>query len=133
MHGVPVSQIKASKCYLKFNLIDINSWFKQYNQYIQKKEKIKIKLWHWSLPLKTSEKLWFPDVFQEVYSKRPVSWNGLKIFYQICQQNVDIHTCSIIEHTFYSPYALVLSMHWRGIKFSNLSWFQGTSLSDCFH
>ena len=33
---------------------------------------------HFLCPLKTSEKLWFSDVFRR-YRKRPVAWNGLII------------------------------------------------------
>ena len=51
-------------------------------------------------PLKISGNLWFSDLFQSFrkYRKILMPANGLKIFL-IYIQNVDIHACSITEHT----------------------------------
>ena len=54
--------------------------------------------------------------------KTPVPGNGLKIFLTNCQENVDIHACSITEHVFlYSicnaQLCKVLPMHSSAIKF----------------
>ena len=70
--------------------------------------------------LKTSGNLWFSDVSQE-YRKRPMKWVKDTFNKYICQQNVDIHACSITDTEY--------DLHWSIIKrykilaLSDLSWF----------
>ena len=52
------------------------------------------------MPMKTSGNLWFSDVFPGVL-KETSAMKWVKDIFEICQQNVDIHACSITtEHVF---------------------------------
>ena len=70
------------------------------------------------------------------YKKTPVPWNGLKIFLtnMSAECYVDIHACSIKKHAFLQLIctgSFDTHKRYKISMFSDSSWFQGTSLSDC--
>ena len=73
-----------------------------------------------SAPWKHQENSCFLMYFRK-YRKRPVPWNELKIFLTNMSANVDIHACSITEHTFLQ---LLCTGSFKPLKRYKMVWFK---------